>query len=148
VFQVIIGFFELREVVGLLAAVGELDAGDFLLVVVQFLLFARFRRLAGLGLDAVGQRVDVGAAIGENVLHGQNFGAQFMQLFVDFLDARGGALAGALVGLLEGLVIGSALHFLLGIAGLRARILQEGGIAGLPLVLERFPGALAEVFVP
>ena len=148
VLQVVIGFFELSEVIGLLAAIGIFDAGDFLLVVVEVLLFAGFRGLASLGLDAIGHGVDVGAAIGEYVLHGQDFGAQLVQLFVDFLDTRRGLLAGAFIGFLERLVVRAGLHFLLRIAGLRAGILEEGGVTALPLVLKSLPGALAEVLVP
>src|SRR5216684_144040 len=69
VLQLVVGLFELREIVFLLAAVGVFDGGDFLLVLIEISLFALLGGVAGFRLDVIGGGVDVGAAVGENVLH-------------------------------------------------------------------------------
>src|SRR3984893_9566281 len=127
--QLVVGFFELREIVFLFAAVGVFDGGDFLFVLVEIFLFALLGGAAGFCLDVVGRGVDVGAPVGENALHGENFGADIAQLFVDLLDARSGALAGLVEGRFYGLVFGSGFDIFLRSAGLRAGGFQEGGVA-------------------
>ena len=88
----------------LFAAVGKFDGGDFFLVFVKISLFALFRGWAGLRFNVVRGSVDVGATVGEDVLDGEDFGADVAQLLIDFLYARGGALAG-----LDGLRLGRRL---------------------------------------
>src|SRR4029077_3953548 len=132
----------------LLAAVGVFDRGYVLFVLVKIFLFALLGGVAGFRLDVVGGGVDVGATVGENVLHRQDFGADIAQLLIDFLDARRGALTGLVEGQFDGLIFGSSLDIFLRGAGLRARGFQERRVAIFPFLLERFPGALAEIFVP
>ncbi len=76
-------------------------------------MFALLRGSAGFRLNVVGQGVDIGAAIGENILHGQNLGAKVAQFFVNLLDARSCVLAGGFVILLQLLVVGAGFDFLL-----------------------------------
>src|SRR4029077_530424 len=128
-FLVFLGFFEVGEIVLLLAAVGVFDGGDFLFVLVEIALFALLRGAAGFVLDVVGGGVDVGAAVGENVLHREDFAAEVAQLFIDFLDARCGALAGLFKRQFDRLIFGGGLDVFLRGAGLRARGLEERRVA-------------------
>ena len=127
VLEVVVGLFQFVEALeGLFLAVGHFDGAGFLFIFVEVPLLALFGGGTGLGLDVVGGSVDVSAAVGEDILHGEDFGAQVVQLFVDLLDAGRGILAGGFVILLELLVVGAALDFLLGLARLGSRVLQEG----------------------
>jgi len=146
--EVIIGAFKLRKGISLFAAVRIFDGSDFLFVLIEIFLFALLGGAAGFRLDVVGGGVDVGAAIGENALHREDFGADIAQLLIDFLDARRGALAGLVEGQFDILIFGGSLDIFLRGIGLRARSFQERGVAIFPFLLEGFPGALAEVFVP
>src|SRR6266404_289008 len=148
VLQLVVGFFELREIVFLFTAVGIFDRGDFLFVLVEIFLFALLGGAASFRLDVVSGSVDVGTAIGKNVLHREDFGADIAQLLIDFPDSRGGALIGLLVGQLDRLIFGGRLNIFLRSAGLRTRSLEKRRIASFPFLLEGFPGALAEVFIP
>ncbi len=148
ILKIVVGLFQLCEVVFLLAAVGILDGGLFCLVFVEILLDALLRRVAGAGFDLVSERVHISAAIGENVLHRENLGAEVANLFLQFLRVRGGLLAGRIYRLFQFLVVGTALHFVLRGGGLRAGSLQESGIALFPLVLVSLPRPHAESFVP
>ncbi len=80
-----------------------------------------FRGVAGFRLDVVGGGVDVGAAVGEDVLHREDFAAEVAQLFIDFLDARRGALVGLFKRQFDGLIFGRGLDVFLRSAGLRTR---------------------------
>ncbi len=67
--DVVVGFFQLREVEVLLAAVGKLDRGLLCFVRVDIFLLAGLRRSAGAGFEFVGQRIHIGAPVGEDALH-------------------------------------------------------------------------------
>ncbi len=63
------------EVVVLLVPVGKCDGGLFLFIFVDVLLFAFLSRCAGSGFKLIGESIDVSAAVGEDILDGQNFRA-------------------------------------------------------------------------
>ena len=86
-------------------AVGKLDCRLLLLVIVNVLLLALLAGGAGFSLQFVGERVDVGAAIGEDVLDGENLRAQIGDLFLQFVPSRCGGLVGVLVCLFQLLVL-------------------------------------------
>ena len=94
-------------------AVGKFDRGLLFLVFVDVLLLALLAGCAGFGLEFVGESVDVGAAVGENVLDGQNLRAQVRDLLLQFVPARLGGLVGVFVGLFQLLVLRILLDFFL-----------------------------------
>jgi len=57
-------------------------------------------------------------------------------------------LVGLLIRQFDGLIFTRSLDIFLRSAGLRARGFEERGVAIFPFLLEGFPGALAEIFVP
>src|SRR6202045_1111850 len=146
--QLVVGFFQLGEIVFLFAAVGVFDRGDFLFVFVKIFLFALLGGEAGFRLDVVGGGVDVGATVSEDVLDCENLGADAAPILIYFLNARGGALVCLLVGQFDGLIFGCVLDIFLRSVGLRARGIKERGVTSLPLLLEGFPRALTKVFIP
>ena len=96
------------EVVFLLVPVGKFDGGLFLLIFVDVLLLALLAGGAGSGFDFVGQGIDVSAAIGEDVLDGQNLGAESRDLFLQFVAAGPGGFVGVIVGLFQLLILANS----------------------------------------
>ena len=66
-------------------AVGKFDRRLLFLVFVNVLLLALLGRRAGLGFKLIGERIDVGAPVGEDVLDGQNLRAQICDLFLQLV---------------------------------------------------------------
>ncbi len=141
-------FLQLRKVVLLFVTVGKTDGGFLGLVLLDLVLGALLGGGAGFGLDLVGEGVDVGAAVGEYALNGEEVGVQFNELLLDLVAARFGRIIGALVRLLEALVLRIALNRLLRIRRAGLGGIEEGAVALLPLMLVGLPGALPVGFVP
>src|SRR5581483_10947053 len=107
VLQFVVFFFELLVVVLFLVTVRILYGSALRLVFVDVLLLALLASGIVVLLHLVGKRVDVGAAIGEDILDGNNFCVQIRDLFLQFVAARLGLLIGLLVGLFQFAVIGA-----------------------------------------
>src|SRR6202023_3778996 len=133
--EVVVGFFELRVGVGRLAAVRILDYRRLLLVLLQIFELALLGGRAACGLDIVCQCIHIGAAIGEDVLHRQDFRAQSAELIGDFLRACGRLLIGALVILFQLLVIAITLDIFFRLRRGGTSRLQKRGVAILPFAL-------------
>ena len=82
----------MRIVVFLLAAVGILDRGDFLFILVEIFLLALFGGSARFRLDIVRRGIDIGAAVGENVLAPPGFARSRSRNFSLISLIRGAAL--------------------------------------------------------
>ncbi len=72
IFERVVSFFQFMEVELLLVAVGKFDGRLLFLVFVDVLLLALFGGRAGFGFKLISERVDVCAAVGEDILDRQN----------------------------------------------------------------------------
>ena len=70
IFQFVVFFFQLAEVIFFFVAVRIFDSPDFLFVLIEILLLAFLTRGAGVGLNFVGDGVGVSALVGEKILDG------------------------------------------------------------------------------
>ena len=121
VFQVVVSLLEFVVILeGFFLAVGHFRRGAFLLVLLEIPSLALFCGRTGFRFDVIRRSADVGAPVGENILHRQNLRAEIAQPFVDLLNAGSGVLAGSVVILFEFLVVRAGLDFFLRVAGLRA----------------------------
>src|SRR5581483_181395 len=143
-----VGLFQLRKVVLLRRAVGMSDLELLVLVAVEFALLLLFAAGAAVGLNLVGERVDVGALVGEDLLHGEDIGVYARQIFFDLFAARLGRGARPLVSRVQALVLTGTLQFFLRGRRLRLHLPQVFQIAALELRLESLPRPLAVRFVP
>src|SRR5271169_6130487 len=108
------GLFQFFEVVLDFLAVGEFDRGLLVFVVLDFLLLAGLGGIAGAGFEFVGEGVDVGAAVGEDALHGQQASAGVVEFLAGFGGLRSGVLRCLLPGGEKRGVVGIAFDIFLG----------------------------------
>ena len=112
---------------------GNSTVACFCLVLVNILLLALLAGGAGFGFKFVGERIDVGAAVGEDVLDGQNLCAQIGDLFLQFVAAGLGGFVGVLVGLFQFLVLRILLDVFLRLRRLRLRACSGRRCSGLSI---------------
>ena len=146
--NLVVFFFELGKGVPLLASVGEFDRCLLVLVALDFLALAGLGGIAGAGFEFVGQRIYIGAAVGEHALHGEQARAGIVKLLARLFALRLRILIGFLVGLFEGDVIRIFLNVRFRRSRLGARRVQESAVAVSPLLLEGLPGPLCPRLVP
>ena len=66
----VVGLFQFLEVVVDFLAVGEFDRGLLVFIFLDFLFLTGLGGVARAGFEFVGEGVDLGAAVGEDALHG------------------------------------------------------------------------------